>query len=375
MRPRGNARAGVCALALALLATAACDSSSEPSADGSPEPSQSSSVAPTDATSSPSPPLAQRGPFTFASAGDHGANEITELSLTALDASEADFYIALGDLDYDETESDEAWCGYVKERLPSKGREFPFELVVGNHENGDEDPGDDDGEIADFAACLPDRMSSRIGPGSSYGVEYAFDYPTEVPLARFIMISPGLTVGDEEYTYEPGTSHRDWLADEIDQAREAGIRWVIVAAHQPCLNTGIRHGCDSGAAVMNLLVEKRVDLMLAGHNHLYERSVQLGLDEESCPEVVPDSFDEGCVVDDGSDGGYDAGRGSVMVTAGSFGRLEDAEDLDDDEADYFVTSDPATTGFVQVTVSSQSLLGELVATTGDLEDSFEIIAR
>jgi hypothetical protein len=63
--------------------------------------------------------------FTFAAAGDHGANATASASLAALDASPASFYLALGDLDYDETASDAAWCDYVHQHLPTKGPDFP----------------------------------------------------------------------------------------------------------------------------------------------------------------------------------------------------------------------------------------------------------
>ena len=73
--------------------------------------------------------------FTFAAAGDHGANATASASLAALDASPASFYLALGDLDYDETTSDAAWCDYIHQHLPTKGPDFPFEVVTGNHED------------------------------------------------------------------------------------------------------------------------------------------------------------------------------------------------------------------------------------------------
>ena len=354
MGPWG-ARLWACAAMISTMVLAACDEAADPPVN----------------VPRPAAPDA----FAFAAAGDHGANDLTDLGLEALDRSNAEFYLALGDLDYDEISSDQAWCEYVTERLPSKGPRFPFELVAGNHEDHDEDDGADDGRIADFAKCLPDRLGARAGPERGYGVEYAFDYPARRPLARFVAISPGLELDGEEYTYEPGSPHREWLVEEIDGARESGIRWVVVAAHQPCLNTGLRHGCDSGEEVMNLLLAKRVDLFLAGHNHLYERSKQLALDESHCPRVVADSFDAGCVVDAGADGSYVAGRGTVMVTAGSFGRLEPDEDDEDAERRYFAVTDAETTGFVEYTVSRDRLAGTLVRTGGPLDDSFEIRAQ
>ena len=75
-------------------------------------------------TSTPSVPTS----FTFAAAGDHGASATTTASLLALDASPASFYLALGDLDYDETPTDAAWCDYVHASLPTKGERSPSRL-------------------------------------------------------------------------------------------------------------------------------------------------------------------------------------------------------------------------------------------------------
>jgi len=313
--------------------------------------------------------LSETGPFTFAAAGDHGANSTTDLGLEALNRSAAEFYLALGDFSYGQTESEEAWCDYIKEGLSAKGAGFPFELVAGNHEQD----GSPEGRLTAFTECLPDRLGSTLGPGSVYGAEYTFTYPTRAPLAKFIMISPELTLDSDRYSYEPGSPHRRWLVRQINRARDAGIRWVIVAAHHPCLNTGIRHGCDSGPEILNLLLKKRVDLVLTGHNHLYQRTKQLRRNRSDCRRVLPDAYDADCVVDAGSDGSYTKGRGTVLLTAGSFGRLEPSEDTEDAESGYFVKSSATTTGFAEFTVTRRSITGQFVRTGGTLDDTFEII--
>lgn len=359
--PRVRRTAAVIA---ALAATAACSA-------GAPDQAQTVGSQSTTSPASSGQQRAASRAFTFAAAGDLGANPATARSLAALDASSAGFFLALGDLDYDQTPSDRAWCDYVKDRLPTKGGAFPFEVLVGNHEQD----GGPDGRISNFADCLPDRLGSEAGPGGVYGAEYSFGYPAGNPLAKFIMISPKLSVDGERYTYGVGSPHRRWLVNQIDEARADGVRWVIVGSHHPCLNTGIRHGCDSGQIIMNLLLKKRVDLFLAGHNHLYERSKQLRRNDSGCRRVVPNTFDADCVVDAGRDGAYRKGRGAVLLTSGSFGRLEPAEDTNDAEARYFAKSSATSSGFTQVNVTRRRITGHFVRTSGTLHDSFEIIAR
>ena len=317
----------------------------------------------------PAPAPAPGRAFTFAAAGDHGANPHSAAALHRLDRSEADFYLALGDLDYDETPTDRSWCDYVHDRLPSKGKRFPFEVLVGYHE----EDGGPDGRIRHHAGCLPDRLGSTHGPGSRYGAEYAFTYPRNSPLAKVIMIAPNLTVDGERYTYQPGSPHRRWLLRQIDRARDNGIRWVIVGMHYPCITTGVRHGCDSGPGILNLLVRKRVDLVLAGHNHIYERSKQLRLDRSDCRTIHKNRFDRDCVVPGWRDGVYRAGAGTLLVTAGSFGGSEQGADPRDDERRYFAKVDGEALGFVRYMVRPGRIPTRFVSTAGSTADSFDIV--
>ena len=159
------------------------------------------------------------GTFTFAAAGDLGASS-ANASLTALDRSGVAFYLALGDLDYDQTPTDEAWCDYVKQRLPTLGPSFPFELVSGSHEY----QGGPNGYIMNHAACLPDRLGST----GLYGAQYYFDYPASSPLMRVIMISPDLLIENYNYTYSVGSPEYKWLISAIGGARNAGTPWIAV---------------------------------------------------------------------------------------------------------------------------------------------------
>ena len=307
--------------------------------------------------------------FTFAAAGDHGANATASASLAALDASPASFYLALGDLDYDETTSDAAWCDYIHQHLPTKGPDFPFEVVTGNHE----DDTRVDGFILNHAACLQDHLGATAGPGSQYGVEYTFDYPAGAPLARFIMISPELKVNGTTYHYVPGNPHYVWLQNTIEQAHTAGIPWVIVGMHYPCLSAG-QYGCVEGSALMNLLVNERVDLVLHGHEHTYQRGKQLATDPTTCPSIAATGYNPGCVVDDGLDGIYPKGAGTVDVIDGTFGRSLYASSRSDPESPYFVKLDGTTHGFMRYDVTAGRLDASFVHVDGTFSDTFSILA-
>ena len=246
---------------------------------------------PRPATPSPTPTPAP-APFSFGVSGDLGANSNTSAVLNKANTSGLSMFVALGDFSYNEVTPESAWCNFVKNRV---GSTFPFELVAGNHE--DDGP---DGLVSNFKNCLPDRIGGLTG---TYPKQYYYDFPKTKPTARFIFISPGLTFpGEGTYSYNSGSSRYNWVASAIDQARSSGIKWVIVGMHKYCIAM-VSGSCQIGPDIMNLLVNKKVDLYLQGHDHAYYRSKQLA-HRSSCSQVLPGSYNSACVVDSGADGLY-----------------------------------------------------------------------
>src|SRR5207244_10490758 len=137
------------------------------------------------------------------------------------------------------------------------------------------------------------------------------------PISRFIMISPGLTfTNGGTYSYAAGTAHYNWVANTIDNARAAGIKWVIVGMHIPCISMGIAP-CDIGNDILNLLISKKVDLILQAHDHNYQRSKQLALNSTTCTAIQAETYNSNCVVNDGSTGSYTQGLGPVIFIIGT----------------------------------------------------------
>lgn len=317
-------------------------------------------------------PATAAASFSFAAAGDHARTSAASASLRRLAGSGTRFYLALGDLSYGGPESEHGWCRYVRKAL---GDDYPFLLVSGNHEDYERR----NGWIGDFVEHCPDRIGvtgsglgrRETGRGGGYGSEYSFDYPASNPLVRFFMISPNLAIDGTRYAYPSGGPHYKWLARGIDQARSAGIPWIVVGMHRVCLSAGSKP-CQIGTSLMNLLIEKRVDLVLQGHDHDYQRSKQL-----TCGRT--NAYAASCVADDGSDDLYRKGAGTVFVIAGTFGQGLDRIKEDDPEAPYFAAlmgsnSPGKGHGFVKFTVSADRIDAG-TDFSGTFQDRFSIVAE
>ena len=270
--------------------------------------------------------------FVFSVAGDYGAWNGFMESLNQLKQTRSDFAIALGDLSYGGIAkpglgTEEGWCKEFHDAFQN------LVIVAGNHDTGDTLPGE--GDINQFAQYCP--APPQFAVNGDYGKQYYFDYPKGNPIVRFILLSPDLVFvfdGGEHYRYNVGTPRYNWTRDTIDQARAAGIPWVIVGMHKNCIGAG-EHACETGPDILNLLVGKKVDLILNAHTHNYERSKQLALNADSCAAMQLHIFNGNCIVDDGASHVYNRGKGSIVVIAGTGGRDIDPFNLDDPYAGYF----------------------------------------
>lgn len=289
--------------------------------------------------------------FVFTAVGDFGGNRHTSRVLEFISRSDSQFHLAVGDMSYNEIKPESLWCKYVSSHLR---KDLPFEILSGNHEESGHH-----GLIDNFAQGFPDRL----GAVGNYGKEYYFDYPKKDPLARFILISPDLNfkVGGK-FTYEKGNEHYQWLFQAIDGARTAGIRWVIVGMHKNCLSAGYKP-CEIGEDVFNLLVEKKVDLILQGHDHNYQRTKSLGLGQ-GCSEIKPNTYVPACVSDEGRQGNFQKGAGPIVMILGTGGESIYPVNASDLEAPYFakIIGDSAnpTYGFGRFTVSAEKITAEFV---------------
>lgn len=304
------------------------------------------------------------GTVHFTAAGDFAAGSNSAAVLDKISDLDSDLTLALGDLSYGTTGQEQAWCDFVTSRV---GAGYPFELLSGNHESNGQN-----GNINDFAACLPNQLPGVVG---TYGRQYYVDVPADNPLVRFVQISPALPYPGPEgtWSYAAGSPRYTWTAQAIDGARAEAIPWVVVGMHKPCISVG-QYACDPGTDLFNLLLSKKVDLILNGHEHAYMRSKQLAL-SGACPAVTPNAYDADCVAD--GDDTMVKGAGSVVAVVGTGGVGQRDVNASDPEAGYFAVTGGAnanpTWGPLDVSATADELRASFVrASGGTLTDSFSI---
>lgn len=268
--------------------------------------------------------------------GDTGMDGNASAVLTGM--ARAKSSLIVGDLSYADTPGIEAqYCSWVKARIPAGAQVLP-----GNHEaqNGD-------GAFSAYASCLPDLWS--VSGSYAQGHWYA-----DRGSMRLIGVSPQIALPSGTRTYAAGTPELAQVAAWIDAAKAAG-RWVVVAMHMPCLTVGV-HGCASSSALTDLLIQRRVDLVLSGHDHNYSRSHQLT--GTAYAPVVADR-----------DGAFSAGVGTVFATVGAGGHNPRtvASPLPAWAATASGTNSPGgiAYGHLEITATATTLTARYVADAGN----------
>jgi len=81
-----------------------------------------------------------------------------------------------------------------------------------------------------------------------------------------------------EHDYCPGSEQHNWMQNDLVAARAAGIDWLMVANHRPFYSSDASEydshspGCRLLKCLEDLFVQYKVDVVLTGHMHCYERT-------------------------------------------------------------------------------------------------------
>ncbi len=196
-------------------------------------------------------------PFRFVVYGDTRSERVTHRAIIEAASREgADFAVHTGDLVAD-GRSERAWQDFFSIEEPLL-RNTPLVPVIGNHE-------------------IVHPLSSGTSNFQRYihvdptGPTPELDYTFRFANARFVLAN----------AYDDWTGPaRTWLSNELSRARwEAPDAWLFVVMHWGPRSSG-PHGDNylfHDAGIDQLLKQYRVDLVISGHDHEYERGDDGGL--------------------------------------------------------------------------------------------------
>jgi acid phosphatase type 7 len=199
--------------------------------------------------------------FFFTAFGDHGAKPATSGRNVQNIIKEAPaFHLLLGDISYANGDQP-VWDTYLQ-MLEPLARQIPFMPTLGNHEY--ESKVAPDGEKLGYRSYL-----ARFAlPGNED--HYTFDYGN----ARFVAInSDSLQRFNDE-----AQKQLAWLRETLAKARkDPKVRWLIVFQHHPLYGSTKNRGNNTKLIQMlePIFDEFKVDLVLEGHDHVYERKYPL----------------------------------------------------------------------------------------------------
>ena len=213
-----------------------------------------------------------REKFSFLAFGDSGAGSAEQQSVVQLMSAEPaiSFAVHTGDLAYTDGTFEEHEDEYFGANAPLMSR-MPFFPTPGNH----------DYNTDAAAAYMAGIVTPECGvPEPDLGRYYSFDWGH----AHFASVDSNLL----------STSRADAMLAWLDADLAAtSLYWRIVFLHHTPYPTGYHLGDPTCAAVQQLvnpIAESHgVQLMLAGHEHAYERTYPLAANElagPSCPSTL-----------------------------------------------------------------------------------------
>jgi hypothetical protein len=193
--------------------------------------------------------------FEWISIADHGMSEEgQQVSDGIISDQNAQLVTISGDISYADGDQNvwDDWFDIQQSSMVS----IPWVPTVGNHEN-------------------------EPGPGFT-PYEHRFDsdemkeseefwYARNMPGVHMVFIS-------SEHPYDEGSAQYNWIKADIEAANSEQAReerpFIIIYSHKPMYSSNSYHGSEVELrdALEALYVENGVDLIVAGHDHFYERT-------------------------------------------------------------------------------------------------------
>jgi len=213
--------------------------------------------------------------FEWIAIADHGlSSEALDVTDAIIADSSAQMVTISGDIAYADGNQDEwdDWFLVQQESMTT----IPWVTAVGNHEN---EPG---------VGFIP--YEHRFDSDEIIESE-GFWYSRNIPGAHLVFMST-------EHDYTLGSPQFTWLQSDLQSANSPEAReerpFIIVIAHKPMYSSNDYHGSEIELrdALESLYSETGVNLVIAGHDHFYERTWPV-IDEQVMNKGSGDVFGQG----------------------------------------------------------------------------------
>ncbi len=199
--------------------------------------------------------------------GDWGCNSNTGRTVDNINSKNPDGVLALGDYSYQSTAT--CWFNAISS-IDSKTK-----INIGNHD--------------DETSSLLGSFMNHFGLSSQF---YAFDYPASQPYIHV------LTMSTEQST-SSGSAQFNFVKNDLQMASQnPNIKWIIVNMHKPIYsspNTCSSSSCAGSSSVRDTYVplfdQYKVDIVLEGHTHDYQRTFPLKYNPNSKSNPIKTSTD------------------------------------------------------------------------------------
>jgi hypothetical protein len=217
---------------------------------------------------------------TFVAAGDWGCTAETEKTVNNIISDRPDIVLALGDLSYEKIA--DCWLDIIS---PIKNK---TRITIGNHDV--------------ISPSLVQQYLNEFGLGKQY---YSFDYQS----IHFVSMSA-------EVPFDKNSEQFLFITRDLaSAASNPEIKWIIVFFHEPMYISpavkSVAMNNDFRGIYHPLFSKYQVDLVLAGHNHNYERSYPIKYNSEEPSEPIITSVNKTI---------YDNPDGQIFIVAGTAGR-------------------------------------------------------
>ena len=200
----------------------------------------------------------------FVAAGDWGCKSSTAGTVSTAVKLNPNLVLALGDLSYQG--NTDCWENIIKP-IFSKTR-----IVIGNH------------DVVD-----PEMTANYTRDFNLRNQYYSFNYNN----VHVVVLS-------SEIAYGTSSSQYAFVKADLSQAASnSSINWIIAAVHKPIYTSSSNQPApaDLRATFSPLFDKYGVDLVLAGHNHNYQRTYPLAFNANNPGSPIIKSYSKTCYYD------------------------------------------------------------------------------